>query len=334
MYKKLAIILAFFSIFTVVVITTLRSAQSFYKKTPPRHIALGVWTQGLFDPTTHTLNPDSLILFEKETNKKMEIAHYYLGWEYLSDPILVTQFDTLRSHGWMPMLNVNPYFFSQCTANNLTLYAAIAKGNCDDFLHLAGKNLHKINKPFYLLFAWEMNNKQNAWSVPTTGSTAQDFIAAWRHIHTIFVEEKATSVVWVFDPNIPDDPTVPYPIIYPGDKYVDWIGLDGYNWGTTQSWSSWVSFAGVFTSSYTKLITIAKHKPMIIAEVNTTDQGGDKSAWYRDMLTKQLPYNFTNIAAIVFFNEDRTTQEHVNWKIDTSPATLKAFTTAIHTPFY
>ena len=148
------------------------------------------------------------------------------------------------------------------------------------------------------------------------------------------MREGATSVVWVFDPNVPDDPTVPYSSVYPGSMYVNWLGLDGYNWGTTQSWSTWVNFAGVFTSSYNKLVSIAPTKPMMLAEVNTTDQGGDKSAWYTDMLTKQIPYNFPKIDAVVMFNEDRTVQEHVNWKVDVTQPSLQAFIAGIHSQYY
>jgi hypothetical protein len=301
---------------------------------PARHIGLGAWTEGLFDPSTQTLNPQALLSYEQLTSKKVEYAHYYLGWESLADPSLLTQFNQLRSYGWKPVLSVDPYYFSGCPASQLPLYRAIAEGKCDDFLHKAGKNLSQLKQPFYLVFAYEMNNSQNDWSITSTGSTNSDFILAWRHIYTVFRQENANNVVWVFDPNVPETSATPYNKIYPGDDYVDWLGLDGYNWGTTQPWSQWASFSGVFTGSYNKLLAISPHKPMMIVEVNTTDQGGDKSQWYTDMLTQQVPYHFPDIQAVLFYNENRTTQEHVNWKVDVTPETLRAFTSGIHSRFY
>ena len=115
---------------------------------------------------------------------------------------------------------------------------------------------------------------------------------------------------------------------------MDWTGLDGYNWGTTQSWSHWQSFSEVFTASYKHLVIIAPKKPMLLAEVNTTEQGGDKSAWYTDMLTQQIPYNFPQIKAVVIYNEDRNSQEQVNWRVDITPASLQAFTSALQNKFY
>ena len=81
-----------------------------------RHIALGAWTEGLYDPTSQKLHPEYLQQYEELTKKKVTIAHYYRGWEALSDPILVSEFEMLRSNGWTPMLSSNPYFFSDCPA--------------------------------------------------------------------------------------------------------------------------------------------------------------------------------------------------------------------------
>ena len=128
--------------------------------TATRHIMLGAWTEGLFDASTQTLHPESLLAFQQEIQKHVSIAHFYRGWESFVDPTLVTQLNTLRVNGWEPMINVNPYYFSQCPATSLPLYRAIAQGTCDDFLHRAGKNLRNVKQPFYLLFAWEMNNSK------------------------------------------------------------------------------------------------------------------------------------------------------------------------------
>ncbi len=299
-----------------------------------RQVMVGAWTQGFYNPATQTLNPQKLTDFETMIGKKVAIAHYYLGWQYLSDPVLIRQFSTIRKFGWEPMLNVNPYYFPQCPSSKLPLYSAIAQGKCDTFLKAAGKNLSKIDQPFFLVFAWEMNNPQNQWSIAYTGSTKRDFILAWRHIHNIFKSEGVKNIVWVFCPNVPNTAIYPYKDIYPGNNYVDWLGLDGYNWGTSQSWSSWVSFSGVFGSSYNILTTIAPGKPLMLAEVNTTNVGGNKAEWYTDMLNKQIPYNFPKISAVVIYNEDRSKQENVNWIVNINQSSLDAFKKAIANPLY
>lgn len=305
-----------------------------YHLLPQRKIVLGAWTEGFYDASTQKLQPEKLIEFENLIGKKVGIAHYYRGWEALGDPYLLTEFKIIRDNGWQPMLNVNPYYFGGCTVSDVPLYRAIADGQCDTFLRKAGKNLSNINEPFYLLFAWEMNNKDLDWSVSTTGSTGADFVAAWQHIHRIFEEEGATNILWVFCPNTQDKTSISYKDIYPGDAYVDWTGIDGYNWGATQSWSQWSSFSGVFTSSYRNMTAIAPNKPMMIAEVNSTDKGGDKGKWYREMLLEEIPYKFPHIKAIVIYNEDRSKQESVNWRIDIDKNSLEGFKMGISSKYY
>ncbi len=305
-----------------------------FKTIPGKKIELGVWTEGLYDAQTRKLHPEKLIDFEKKTKKKYSIAHYYRGWESFTDFNLINEFDTLRRNGWTPMINANPYYFKECPYLDVPIYKAIADGKCDKFLHSAGKNLSKVDKPFYLLFAWEMNNADLEWSVPYTRSSSQDFVRAWRHVHNIFEKEKAVNVIWVFCPNIPNVPQYSYQDLYPGDPFVDWTCLDGYNWGNTQSWSQWASFSGVFTSSYNLLSGIAPEKPMLIGEVNTTDQGGNKAKWYESMFNEEIPNKFPKIKAVVIFNENRSAQEKVNWKVDISKESLDAFINGVNSPHY
>jgi len=297
-------------------------------------VYLGMWTGGLWDDKSLSLHPEALTAVQNKIDKKVAIAHFYTGWSNLENPQLISQLQTASNNGWRPMVSANPYFFDRCQANGKTLYQAISSGNCDDFIKSVGLSLKQYGKPIFLRFAWEMNIDSMDWSIQTTGSSPADYINAWRRFHDIVSAQGATNVLWVFAPNTMSSSSIAYNLLYPGDSYVDWIGLDGYNWGTTQLWSSWESFAKTFQASYNSLTTIAPGKPLMLSEVNTTDVGGDKPFWYTDMLTQQIPYNFPRISAVVFYNEDRTQQEKVNWLIDSSPASLQAFIQGISLPLY
>ena len=229
------------------------------------------------------------------------------------------------------MISANPYFFSKCPSNGLPLYKAIARGNCDEFLKNIGKNLKQFGKPIFLRFAWEMNIPSMDWQIAKTGSTNADFVSAWQKMHNIIYAENATNILWVFSPDASSDS---YKDIYPGDAYVEWIALDGYNWGTTQPWSKWQSFSEIFTTAYNQITKIAPNKPLMIAEVNTTDKGGDKAAWYKEMLESQIPLNFPKIKAVVFYNENRSAKENVNWLLDISQASIDSFSKYIESPIY
>jgi len=313
-----------------IILPTLQPSVS-VKAPISRSIYIGFWTQGFFDFKSNTLHPEALTSLELKIGKKAAIAHYYRGWEWLDSSILLSEFETISSYGWRPMISVNPYFFEKCNANGKSLYASIAVGNCDEFLKNAGRNLSQYKKPFFLRFAWEMNIESMEWSIQKTGSTSSDFILAWRRMHDFFEKEGVKNVLWVFAPDVGN---TEYGNIYPGDNYVDWVGLDGYNWGTTQSWSRWQSFNEVFSNAYSAITLAAPNKPLMISEINSTDQGGSKVSWYTDALQTQISRNFPKISAVVFYNEDRSARENVNWLIDTSIESLKAFKDGTSNPIY
>lgn len=301
---------------------------------PTHFVYFGAWTEGLWNDPALTLNPSKLSELQNKIGKKAAIAHFYTGWSNLTNSALISQLNVVKANGWRPMISTNPYFFDRCVSNGKNIYKATMDGDCDGFLADTAKNLKSYGSPVFLRFAWEMNIDSMEWSIQKTGSTPAEYVQAWRRFHDIAVREGATNILWVFSPNIITPTSISYSSLYPGSGYVDWTGLDGYNWGTTQSWSKWESFSTVFRNSYNSLLSVAPGKPMMIAEVNTTDVGGDKSAWYTDALSVQIPNNFPQIKAIVFYNENRSAKEGVNWLIDISPQSLEAFSKFIQNPTY
>ena len=185
----------------------------------------------------------------------------------------------------------------------------------------------------FLLFDEEMNGTWYPYSPGQDGNTPADFVAMWKHVHDVFASVGATNVTWVWCPNIverlADGTTTPIPLdqLYPGDAYVDWTGLNGYNWGG----SDWESFSEVFRRSYAALLKLAPSKPIMIGEVASAEQGGSKAAWITDALGTELPKNFPQVKAVLWFNwnilENGTRWP---WEIESSPSSQQAFATAIN----
>lgn len=285
----------------------------------PQAIYIGAWVQGLWDDNTKQLQPQKLKDFEKLVDKKMAIAHVYRGWAEIPQENFLHELDMLNKSGWMPMVSSNPYFYEQCSQPGVPLYAVIAQGSCDTLMRDIARSFKAYGKPVLFRFAWEINIPTLPWSLEMTKSTTGDYVSAWRRFHTIMKEEGATNVQWVFSPNVKSHAEdLSYHTIYPGDDVVDWVALDGYNWGTTQSWSSWGSFEDVFKHSYDEITAVAPKKPLMIAEINSTNVGGDQSEWLADALATQIPTNYPRIKAVVLFNEDKTAQDGVDWRIENS----------------
>src|SRR4029078_10447845 len=167
--------------------------------------------------------------------------------------------------------------------------------------------------PFFLDFAAEMNGDE-AWS----GNDAPLYIDAYRHIHDLFAAAGAPNVVWAWCPNVTDadnsnNHTLDY---YPGDAYVDWTGVDGYNWGDTNG--GWEKFQQVF--SRISPILASKGKPIIIGEMASAEVGGDKGMWITAMLPT-LKAQFPMFKAVVWFDVNK----EKDWRINSSPGAQAAF---------
>lgn len=179
--------------------------------------------------------------------------------------------------------------------------------------------------PLLLRFDFEMNGQWFPWGTrPLNRNTPADFVAAWRHVHSIFTAAGATNVAWVWCPNIdPLHEMTSVSRVYPGSAYVDWTCLDGYNFG-----KSWMSFSKIYTSSYRRIVQLAPSKPMLIGEVATTGRGGKKAQWIHNMF-RVLP-RFRHIHGLLWWDKwGQKDNRRLDWPIETSRAASTAFSRGI-----
>lgn len=182
-------------------------------------------------------------------------------------------------------------------------YDAILSGSADFYIRDFAKKLKRINRPIFLRFAHEMNGDWYPWSASKIGS--ERYIAIYRHMKDVFDKVGTSNVKWIFSVNWEDIPKENNFInCYPGDEYVDFIGIDGYNWGSTKPWSRWLSFKEIFQKRYYEIVANFK-KPIIINEFSTTSSGGDKAVWIREAMNNIK--EMKKIKAFVLFNVDKET---------------------------
>jgi hypothetical protein len=223
----------------------------------------------------------------------------------------VTQADLAA--GRIPLVNWEPHKID---------FTRIIDGSLDSTIVARANGSKALGKRFFLDFAAEMNGDE-AWG----GNNAPLYVAAYRHIHDIFLAAGATNVVWVWCPNVTDinggnRDTMDY---YPGDAYVDWAGVDGYNWGTTNG--GWQTFQQVFRDIYPLLA--AKKKPIMIGEMSSAQMGGDKGKWI-DEIIPTLRARFPLIKCLVWFDINK----EADWRIDSSPESEAAFIRMAKDPYF
>jgi mannan endo-1,4-beta-mannosidase len=241
----------------------------------------------------------------------------------ITQPFNAAQMDVYADHDVMPMISMG-------TDNLTPSDAAIASGAADTYLHAFAHAAAAWNKPFFLRIDWEMNGFWYPFSPGQNGNTNASYIAMWQHIVTVIRQDGAKNVLFVYSPNTLCGGCADFDQMYPGNDYVDWVGLDGYNWGTTQQYSTWHSFTQEFATSYDKLIALAPGKPMMIGEVASAEQGGNKAAWITSMYTQEIPARFPLLRLITWFNFNKETQ----WPVTSSPAALTAFRQVVANPLY
>jgi len=251
--------------------------------------------------------------------------NFFRNWE---DPAQnafpVADMDAIRTRGAMPFLTWGSC--QQGRSNPACGDAAVAAGSYDAYLHAWARAAAAYGKPFYLRFDHEMNGSWYPWNPGSNGNTDASFVAMWRHVHDVLAADGATGARWVWCPNTTPGGG-PYAGQYPGDAYVDFTCLDGYNWGPLHP-RGWHSFHDEFARDYAALAALSP-RPMIIGETASTEVGGDKAAWIAAAFA-DLPVSFPRVRALLWFDANKET----DWRVDSSPASLAAYRAVAASPAY
>jgi beta-mannanase len=119
--------------------------------------------------------------------------------------------------------------------------------------------------------------------------------------------------------SVPDTGVNSIEAYWPGDAYVDYPAIDGYNFGSSASWSRWGSFGSVIDNAYSRIGALTS-KPVIIPETGCVEQGGSKAAWIGDMFNS-IRTKYTRIAGVCWFNVN----DGQDWRVDSTSASQAAF---------
>ena len=287
-------------------------------------VAVGVYIPGGGQDTT------LLDAFEGAAGKRMAIVHWYQPWGYTkgwySSPLDVAALNAVAARGATPMITWEAW--GPIDGVDPSHVANIPTGAFDAYIDAWAQGLKAFGRPVYLRLFHELNNQSYPWAYGTNGNTAQDLITAWRYVHGRFARIGAANVRWVWSPNTEND-LVPFSALYPGDAYVDWFGVDGYNGGSLLAWGGWLPAQQLFDRSYRSLLAINASKPVMIAEIGSVEQGGSKPDWITDLFTATLPHAFPNIRAVVWFDDNLADQGQADWRVESSQVSLHAFSQAV-----
>ena len=264
--------------------------------------------------------------FEHAAGRRVAVYSFYQGWA--SGGFDGAAMSAIAARGAIPMVTWEPWDYTKGVDQPAYRLARIAAGAFDGEIRGWATAAKRYGGRILLRFAHEMNASGYPWCEGVNGNAAGSYVRAWRHVHDVFDAVGADNVGWVWAPNVAYAGTTPLRELYPGDRYVDWVALDGYNGGTALPWGGWLPFDRIFGQSIRELRVLAPHKPIMISEVASAEEGGSKAAWIRGFFASLAKE--PAVRAFVWFDWNKET----DWRIQSSSAAERAFAAGVADPRY
>lgn len=184
--------------------------------------------------------------------------------------------------------------------------AGIAAGRHDPYVREWARAAAASGASIMLRFAAEMNGDWHPWS---KGERPAEFVAAWRHLHRMVEQEGAANVRWVFNPVVHFAGATPVRAFWPGSAYVDWLGVDGYNWYGVLPNRRYETVDEVFGETIQLLRELDPRLPIMIAECGAGPAAKDR--WIPDLM-RTAPR--LGVSLVVWFEHDKET----DWRMTTA----------------
>jgi mannan endo-1,4-beta-mannosidase len=239
--------------------------------------------------------------FGRVTGRHPNLVGYYGGW---GEPFATSFAGTVRRDGGVPLVQIDPTDAS---------IPAIATGSYDGYLRSFATRVRAFGSPVVIGFGHEMNATWYSWGyrhVP-----APTFVAAWRHIVSVFRQQGADNVTWLWTINQDMRGTGPIASWWPGARYVSWVGIDGYYYRPSDD------FAGVFGRTIAQVRALTT-KPVLLSETAVGPRAGPAT---------KIPGLFTGMRqyqtiGLVWFNiAQHQGIYHQDWRIQDDPPAVTAF---------
>ena len=273
---------------------------------PAPHVTAKPPLTGVFEPGA-PLSYAPLEAFAAATGVQPQIAAWYSGW---GDSFRTAFAGQAAAHGALPLVQLNP--------GPAVSMASVADGSRDAWLRSYADQVRSYGKPVIIGFAPEMNGGWYQWGNGHTAPSA--WIAAWRHVVTLFRSQGARNVLWLWTVNDVNVASAPVSDWWPGAAWVSMAGIDGY---FTQPSDTFTSVFGATIAQVRKLTA----DPVLISETaNGPDSGAERAAQIHGLFAG---VKADGLFGLVWFDQEQDDGPyHQDWKLSDSRPALAAFKAA------
>ena len=239
--------------------------------------------------------------FTRAAGEQPNLVGYYSGW---GEPFETSFAETVRSHGAATIMQWDP---------TLASVSKIAAGGYDSYLRSFARSVRDFGHPVVIGFGHEMNAYWYSWGYGQLPPST--FVAAWRHIVTLFRAQHADNVTWLWTLQADEAGTGPIASWWPGAKYVTWVGIDGYYYGPSEN------FFGIFGKTIAQVRAFTG-LPVLLSEVAVGPKA-DQARQIPDLFAGMRHYG--TLGLVWFDIGQHQGVYHQDWHIEDNPAAVTAF---------
>lgn len=251
---------------------------------------------GIFDPWYFS-QPDYFAGLEKDLDYHFDFLVWYQNID-MDFPLAMLE-NAYQDKRYVE-LTLQTTSFDQ--EKNRGISYEILNGSYDDFLNNYACQLREFGHPVLFRLNNEMNGDWCWYSSFFSSKDSEIFKGVWRYIYNIFQENGVDNAVWVWNPHDIAFPGFKWNHClnyFPGEEYVDIIGLTGYNTGTYYKDEVWRDFASIYYPLYNDYSRVFAY-PFMITEFSCSSVGGDKLKWIENMFAEIG--NFDRLRVAIWFN--------------------------------
>lgn len=280
---------------------------------------------------------DGINLTIPEIEQKIEYKFpFILSYVHFNKDFPTEFMNKIYSQGKIVELTYQITYSDNRNLFNYTPNLDIYRGLKDDEIRKFAKSAKEFGHPFLFRLNNEMNTDWTSYSGIVNMSDPEIYIDNWHRFYRIFEEEEVNNVIWIFNPNDLNFPPCNWNnflAYYPGNQYVQMIGLTGYNTGTyyqQEMGEHWREFNNIYDNIQRKYQPFFNEFPWIITEFSSSSVGGDKVKWISNMFKHIDKYKNIKIAvwfsfADYDFRHDKNGQVARPYWLDETPETIEEF---------
>jgi hypothetical protein len=287
----------------------------------------------VLEPITSTpSSPSTKVLWGMDDNSSYDSTEAGLGRKFtlvreyrrLDEPFVNSRMTNLSNSGHSLVMSVRAQL-----ASGYLKYSAITAGTYDSTLlkGLAALNALKTRPFFIFQHEPDSTDARKSCSSSTSDSVCgPQFVAAWNHVYKLAKSHGYTRPIFAwtitsygFNPQT----NVRNNYFWVGTANTDWIGVDAYNGGCNQTWYG--TFSQMMDLSIKWLKVHAPNKLIIMPEYGVTEGTSptDKPNWYKAIPSALTQSGYSNIRALVYWNEAPGTK--CSFKINTTTASYGSY---------